>query len=133
MQKDILGLLGRKRDLRLDGNVESQLRTKRVPGTRIKHRMTKNWLKMFDKFGRILRVETVINRPRNSRLTGRAFTATTRPRKATSRWTRTRPIWFVTSRRRWPATSNTSTSWRLSMIPRPPTRNCVNFPSRKSC
>jgi hypothetical protein len=25
--------------------------------------MTKNWLKMYDKFGRILRVETVINRP----------------------------------------------------------------------
>ena len=39
------------------------MRTDRVLGTRIKHRMTKNWLKMYDKFGRILRVETVINRP----------------------------------------------------------------------
>jgi hypothetical protein len=26
--------------------------------------MTRNWLKMYDKFGHILRVETVINRPR---------------------------------------------------------------------
>ncbi len=28
------------------------------------HRMTRNWLKMYDKFGLILRVETVINRPK---------------------------------------------------------------------
>ena len=33
-------------------------------GTRLKHRMTRNWLKMYDKFGLILRVETVINRPK---------------------------------------------------------------------
>ncbi len=61
--KDILGFLGRKWDRRFDGDVETQVRTDRVLGTRIKHRMTKNWLKMYDKFGRILRVETVINRP----------------------------------------------------------------------
>jgi hypothetical protein len=33
-------------------------------GTRIKHRMKTNWLKMYDKFGVILRVETVINCPK---------------------------------------------------------------------
>src|SRR3954452_17368137 len=33
-------------------------------GTRIKHRMKSNWLKMYDKFGLILRVETVINSPK---------------------------------------------------------------------
>jgi hypothetical protein len=61
--KDILGFLGRKWDRRFAGDVQTEVKTDRVLGTRIKHRMTKNWLKMYDKFSRILRVETVINRP----------------------------------------------------------------------
>jgi hypothetical protein len=61
--KDILGFLGRKWDRRFDGRVQTEVKTDRVLGTRIKHRMTDNWLKMYDKFGRVLRVETVINRP----------------------------------------------------------------------
>jgi hypothetical protein len=35
----------------------------RPPGAWIKHRMKDDWLKMYDKFGRILRVETVIKDP----------------------------------------------------------------------
>jgi hypothetical protein len=62
--KDILGFLGRKWDRRFDGDVQTEVKTDRLLGTRIKHRMTKNWLKMYDKFGHILRVETVINRPK---------------------------------------------------------------------
>ena len=61
--KDILGFLGRKWDRRFDGDVQTEVKTDRLLGTRIKHRMTRNWLKMYDKFGHILRVETVINRP----------------------------------------------------------------------
>src|SRR5450432_400227 len=61
--KDILGFLGRKWDRRFDGDVQTEVKTDRVLGTRIKHRMTRNWLKMYDKFGLVLRVETVINRP----------------------------------------------------------------------
>jgi hypothetical protein len=62
--KDILGFLGRKWDRRFDGDVQTEVKTDRLLGTRIKHRMTRNWLKMYDKFGIILRVETVINRPK---------------------------------------------------------------------
>ena len=62
--KDILGFLGRKWDRRFDGDVQTEVKTDRLLGTRIKHRMTKNWLKMYDKFGLILRIETVINRPK---------------------------------------------------------------------
>ena len=62
--KDILGFLGRKWDRRFDGDVQTEVKTDRLLGTRIKHRMTRNWLKMYDKFGQILRVETVINRPK---------------------------------------------------------------------
>lgn len=60
--KDILGFLGRKWDRRFAGDVQTEVKTDRLLGTRIKHRMTRNWLKMYDKFGQILRVETVINR-----------------------------------------------------------------------
>lgn len=62
--KDVLGFLGRKWDRRFDGEVHTHYHDDpRWFGTRIKHRMRTNWLKMYDKFARILRVETVINRP----------------------------------------------------------------------
>ncbi|MBV8676167.1 MAG: hypothetical protein JO355_03245, partial [Planctomycetaceae bacterium] len=66
--KDILGFLGRKWDRRFDGEVHTQSEDERWFGTRIKHRMTTNWLKMDDKFGVILRVETVINSPKEFRV-----------------------------------------------------------------
>src|SRR6516165_2591761 len=59
--KDILRFLGRKWDRRFDGEVHTEYEDERWFGTRIKHRMKTNWLKMYDKFGLILRVETVIN------------------------------------------------------------------------
>src|SRR5271166_4337455 len=62
--KDILGFLGRKWDRRFDGEVQTDYEDDRWFGTRIKHRMKTNWLKMYDKFGLILRVETVINCPK---------------------------------------------------------------------
>jgi hypothetical protein len=62
--KDILNFLGRKWDRRFDGEVHTHYENDRWFGTRIKHRMKSNWLKMYDKFGLILRVETVINSPK---------------------------------------------------------------------
>ena len=62
--KDILGFLGRKWDRRFDGEVQTHYEDDRWFGTRIKHRMKTNWLKMYDKFGLIPRVETVINCPK---------------------------------------------------------------------
>ena len=62
--KDILGFLGRKWDRRFDGEVHTEYEEDRWFGARIKHRMKTNWLKMYDKFARILRVETVINCPK---------------------------------------------------------------------
>jgi hypothetical protein len=34
---------------------------RRWPGARIKHRVKNNWLRMYDEFGWVLRIETVIN------------------------------------------------------------------------
>ena len=37
---------------------------KRCPGALVKHRMKEKWIKMYDKFRCMLRVETVIKNPR---------------------------------------------------------------------
>lgn len=52
--------LGRKLDPRYLGEVGNDFNT-RIQGTRIRHRMGPVALKMYDKFGRILRIETVAN------------------------------------------------------------------------
>jgi hypothetical protein len=62
--KDILTFLGRRFHPRFDGEVLTSCQKNRWPGARIKHRMKNNWLKMYDKFGLVLRIETVINNPR---------------------------------------------------------------------
>lgn len=61
---DILSFLGRRLHPRFDGEVLTDCKTDRLPGTRVKHRVKGNWLKMYDKFGQVLRIETVINQPR---------------------------------------------------------------------
>jgi hypothetical protein len=61
---DILGFLGRRLHTRFDGEVLTECRKDRLPGTRIKHRVKNNWIKMYDKRARVLRLETVINDPR---------------------------------------------------------------------
>ncbi len=62
--QDILTFLGRRLHARFDGEVLTDCKKDRLPGARIKHRVKNNWLKMYDKFGQILRIETVINQPR---------------------------------------------------------------------
>src|ERR1700677_496540 len=61
--KKIFTYLGRKWHGKFDGEVQTRYRTEREPGTCIKHFMKNNWLKMYDKLGLILRIETVINQP----------------------------------------------------------------------
>ena len=42
--------------------------TKRLPGRRGKHRMKRNWMKLYNTEGAVLRVETVINDPEEFRI-----------------------------------------------------------------
>jgi hypothetical protein len=49
------------------GAVVSDLK-RRTEGTRIKHRLNGNWIKMYDKQGSVLRVETVINQTRDMKV-----------------------------------------------------------------
>jgi hypothetical protein len=66
--RDVMAFLGRK----LSGNFLGDLVTdqldftqlpKRLPGRRVKHHMKRNWIKMYNKEGSVLRVETIINQP----------------------------------------------------------------------
>jgi hypothetical protein len=66
--QDILAFLGRRLHANFNGEVLTDCKMDRLPGARVKHRMKNNWLKMYDKFGLILRIETVINQPREFRV-----------------------------------------------------------------
>jgi hypothetical protein len=66
--QDILGFLGRRLHPRFDGEVLTDCQKGRWPGARIKHRVKNNWLKMYDQFGWVLRIETVMNDPREFRV-----------------------------------------------------------------
>jgi hypothetical protein len=61
--EDVLTFLGKKGlHASFTGEVCTELKG-RLPGARVKHRVKENWIKMYDKHGYILRIETVINRP----------------------------------------------------------------------
>lgn len=60
--RDVMGFLGRKLDGRFKKELVSDMKD-RWYGRRIKHRSKRNWIKMYDKQGLVLRVETVINQP----------------------------------------------------------------------
>jgi hypothetical protein len=58
--EQVATFLGRKLDPRYLGEVGNDFTT-RIQGTRIRHQMGKSALKMYDKFGRLLRIEAVSN------------------------------------------------------------------------
>jgi hypothetical protein len=65
--EDILKFLGRK----LNGNFQGEVQThvgRRLEGVRVKHTMKSNKLKMYDKGGLVLRIETTINDPTEFRV-----------------------------------------------------------------
>jgi hypothetical protein len=66
---DVMRFLGRKAPVQACSAAEvvSDLK-RRVEGTRIKHRLNGNWIKMYDKQGSVLRVETVINQTRDMKV-----------------------------------------------------------------
>lgn len=79
---DVLRFLGRPR---LPWRVEVTTRVqRRVEGVRVKHGVAENSVKMYDKCGRVLRVETTLNQPR--RFNVYRATAPGTPRK----WTKLR-------------------------------------------
>lgn len=70
---DVMRFLGQKLTAtgstypRFTGEVVSDLK-QRPEGMRLKHRVRNNWIKMYDKQGSVLRVETVITEPREMKV-----------------------------------------------------------------
>lgn len=79
--KNIMIFLGRKLCGRFKGEVVSS-KIHRPQGFRIKHRMKKNSIKMYDKFS-VLRIETTINNPREFKI----FRLVNRKGRLTRAWT----------------------------------------------
>jgi hypothetical protein len=65
--EDVLKFLGRKLHPNFQGEVQTHV-GRRVDGVRVKHRMKSNSLKMYDKAGSVLRIETTINDPTEFRV-----------------------------------------------------------------
>jgi len=65
--EDVLRFLGRRTNRRFNERAESSLK-KRIEGARVKHYVEENSIKMYDKAGVVLRVETTINNPRRFRV-----------------------------------------------------------------
>ena len=59
---DVMTFLGKKLHGAFAGEVVNRFK-QRWPGARVKHWMKENWIKMYDKLGLLVRVETVINNP----------------------------------------------------------------------
>ena len=61
--RDVMRFLGRRTNIRFAGPAHSQL-GHRCEGMRVKHWVEENSIKMYDKEGCVLRIETTINNPR---------------------------------------------------------------------
>lgn len=84
--EDVLRFLGRKTTItRFNGEVRTCLE-RRIEGVRIKHWVEENWIKMYDKYGIVLRIETTINNPRRFKVRRR----TTRKGQPRMGWLRMR-------------------------------------------
>lgn len=65
--KDVLRFLQRRANVNFSGEVKSDTKH-RIEGVRIKHMVEENSIKMYDKQGSVLRIETTINNPRRWRV-----------------------------------------------------------------
>lgn len=65
--EDVLRFLGRKSHSINSGEVKSVL-ARRIEGVRVKHWVHENSIKMYDKQGSVLRIETTINNPKRFRV-----------------------------------------------------------------
>jgi hypothetical protein len=61
--QDVMRFLGRRTNIRFSGEAHSSV-AHRVEGVRIKHWVEENSIKMYDKQGSVLRIETTLNNPR---------------------------------------------------------------------
>jgi hypothetical protein len=124
--EDVLTFLGRKLHGRFAGEVLTDCK-RRGPGARVKHWMKENWIKMYDKPGCGLRVETVITNPYEFKVRRRGGR---RGRRALGWYPLPKGVAVLppTSSSPRPPTSAISTPSRASTIPLPPIRPSIDSP-----
>jgi hypothetical protein len=64
---DVMRFLGHRTNIRFSGECKSSFE-RRIEGVRVKHWVGENSIKMYDKAGSVLRVETTINNPKRFRV-----------------------------------------------------------------
>ncbi len=107
--EDVLHFLGRKPHGNFQGDVNSKMdNDERQAGVRIKHSMKRNRIKMYNKSGQVLRVETVINSPEEFKV-----------RKIVTRNGRKNKQWV-------PMNKSISWLWRLSQIAQDANKRYLN-------
>lgn len=74
---DVLRFLGRRHGPHSTGEVTTRVQ-RRIEGVRVKHWVEENSLKMYDKLGQVLRIETTLNQPRRFKVYRATARATTR-------------------------------------------------------
>lgn len=79
--EEVMRFLQRRTNRRFAGEVSSDLQ-RRVEGIRVKHRVEENSIKMYDKQGCVLRIETTINNPRRFKVWRKGW----RRRKPVMKW-----------------------------------------------
>jgi hypothetical protein len=92
--QDVMRFLGRRTNARFNGEASTNIRH-RTEGVRIKHWVEENSIKMYDKQGSVLRIETTINNPRRFKVRRRI----TRKGELTTAWIRMRKSIADLSRR----------------------------------
>lgn len=72
--EEVMRFLQRLTNSRFAGEVSSNLQ-RRMEGIRVKHRVEENSIKMYDKQGSVLRIETTINNPRRFKVRRKGWSA----------------------------------------------------------
>jgi hypothetical protein len=65
--RDVMRFLGRRTNVSFSGECKSSMQH-RIEGVRVKHWVEENSIKMYDKAGSVLRIETTINSPKRFRV-----------------------------------------------------------------
>jgi hypothetical protein len=128
---DALRFLGRRHAMQqFRGEITTRVQ-RRHEGVRVKHTVQENWIKMYNKQGSVLRVETTINRARRFRVrrtvqrNGKRYQRWMSLRKGVVDFRRRAEISLAANRRYLKALSYVSIPQRCSQILDPVSRPCM--------
>ena len=111
---DVFTFMGRKPDPRFQGEAVSDYKNRPI-GCRVKFKLKSNSVKVYDKCS-VLRIETTINDPANSKCSERSATATERSPGSGNPWGNPSPTCTATPKFQKPATNGFWIPWLISSL-----------------